>query len=187
MKARKMLCVLSALVLLLAVPAAVVAARYGYAIDVDAMKALEASCSFPVCVTEKKIVRECFDVKRLSDESPDALVVTVHNGTDRVVTGLKVGIVAYDEGNLVRNTVRTNSVSYDASPEITYMIKSDISLAPGESCIVTLRVNYSCFSGVRAMVAEYTTEDGASVANLDFGAWQNLAFGLAAGDSTELD
>jgi len=179
------------LLLCLLFTASAQADKYGYAVDIDTMKALEAQSAFPVKVTEKKIVQECFE--RRSDfnipDSPDALVVTVTNQSDQTLTGVQVGFIALNAEGLTTDVVRSTSLTISLSndpPEIKTLARDDLSLAPGESCIISLRVDYERVRGVRAMVSEYTTAEG-TVANPDFPLWQTYAFGLGSSNSTELD
>ena len=179
------------LLLCLLFTASAQADKYGYAVDIDTMKALEAQSAFPVKVTEKKIVQECFDKKTGvgTTDSADALVVTVTNQSDQTLTGVQVGFIALNEKGLTTDVVATSKSSLglsDNTPEIKTLVRDDLSLAPGESCIISLRVDYNRVRGVRAMVSGYTTAEGA-VANPDSPLWQTYAFGLGSENSTELD
>lgn len=179
------------LLLCLLFTASAQADKYGYAVDIDTMKALEAQSAFPVKVTEKKIVQDCFDKKTGvgTTDSADALVVTVTNQSDQTLTGVQVGFIALNEKGLTTDVVATSKSSLglsDNTPEIKTLVRDDLSLAPGESCIISLRVDYNRVRGVRAMVSGYTTAEG-TVANPDFPLWQTYAFGLGSENSTELD
>ncbi len=165
------------------------ASRYGYPVDQEVMKALEQQSSCPVRVTEKKIVLECFDRESFSKDGADALVITVTNGSDTVLRSVKIGFIAVDEDGLTTDVASSMSMVYapGASPEIKTVSREGLALAPGESCAVSTRVDYSRFKTVRAMVSEYETEDGSVVVNPDFERWQVYAFGLSSDSSTELD
>ncbi len=175
------------LLLALSLAGAALASAYGYEIDVNAMKAQEAADTFPVKVIEKKAVEDCFDCD-MGEYNDDALVITVSNGSTDTLTALKVCFVAYDgESKTVKVTSDMVFSAFNASPEIYTMSREDLNVASGQSCVLSMPVSYENFVGVRAMVAEYTKADGTVVANPTFAAWQNLAFGLAASSSTELD
>ena len=184
----------AALTLALLTTGAALAGEYGYEIDVAAMKALEEGCPFPVRVTEKKVVEECFDTEGFFDDNDDALVITVTNGSDAEITALKVCFVGYDADQLTRRVQGDDMsiASFNASPKINTLSKDGLSVAPGGSCALSMKVDYahdgtSKFVGIRAMVESYTTADGAVVANPQYDEWQNLAFGMAGGNVTELD
>ena len=171
--------------LLFSMPAA--AAQYGYWIDVDAMKELEASSDFPLQITEKKVVEECLDVDSLIGDA-DVLAFTVQNNSTEIVTELTVGFVAYnDEQKTCDITSGMKPYIAGSSPEIFTQVKSDIELAPGESIVLSSEVSWSMFSGVRAVVKSYATQGGESAVNPIFNTWQNLAFGLSGDNVTELD
>ena len=160
--------------------------KFGYAVDAELLRNLEEQSAFPVRVTEKKIVLECFD-RRMGESGADALVITVTNETDKTITGVQVGFIALNEEGLTTDVLDRYTISsLDAAPEIMTMARSELSLAPGESCMLSLRVDYDYVKGVRAMVSGYTTEDG-TVTNPDYDLWQSYAFGLDSSNSTELD
>lgn len=164
------------------------AGKYGYAVDVDAMKAAEAADPFPVRVIERKVVEESFSVD-LFENADDALVITVENGSQDAVAAVKVGFVAYDkDGVTVEVTGElTPYTGLQAEHEIYTLNKDGLSVAPGGRVELVKKVDYSRLHSVRAMVAEYTTESGETVVNPSYAQWQNLAYGLTAGNVTELD
>ena len=167
------------------------AGEYGYEIDPAAMKDCEAASLFDVQVTEKKVVEECFDSSDIFGYQMDALVVTVTNNSSSVISAVTVYFVTYDAENKTTCPTSSGSVtsisSAKATPKLNALQRDDLALAPGESCLLSTKVDYENFVGARAMVSEYTAADGTVVANPDFPAWQNLAFGLSAGNVTELD
>ena len=178
-----------ALVLLVCVlfAAAAQADKFGYEVDIPMLKSLEEQSSFPVQVTEKKVVLDTHDEKSFSDDGADSLVITVTNNTDKTLTGLEVGFIAVNENGCTTDVVSSFSIySPGDSPEVKKAGRDDLSLAPGESIDLPMRVDYECFKGIRAMVIWYKTEDG-KVNNPDYDLWQTYAFGLNSSNSTELD
>ena len=175
--------------LMLLLGCAALAYDYGYAIDVDALKALEADCPFPVVVTEKKVVEECLDTEGFGNSLDDALIFTVTNGSDAGLSAITVCFVAYDAEGNTQNVTAEGLTFTDSSapPQINTLDKDGLTVAPGESAALSVAVDYSKFVGVRAMVARYTAEDGTVVENPQFAAWQNLAFGLSSEATTVLD
>ena len=163
------------------------AGKFGYSVDLETLKALEEQSSCPVRITETKIVLECFDLESFSRDGADALVITVKNGSDSVIRSVKVGFIALDGEGLTTDVVSSMTYTPGASPEIKSMVRTDLALAPGESCTLSMRVDYSRFKGVRAMVSEYETDDGTVRVNPDYELWQIYAFGLSSDSSTELD
>ena len=182
---RRIFAALLVLCLLGTIPAS--ASKYGYTVDVETMKMLEAQSSCPVHVTEKKIVLGTFDEKAFSDEGADSLVITVINGTDSPIASVTVGFIALKEDNSVTDIKSNLTYQPQGSPEVKRLVRSDLTLAPGESISLSTRVDYGHFKGVRAMVSEYTTEDGSVKINPDYKTWEMYAFGLSSTDATELD
>lgn len=184
----KKLAALLALLLLVFLTGAAQAADYGYEIDVPAMKALEEASAFPMRVTEKKVVVEQFDTDNWNDPT-DALMITVANDTNATVTEVRLCYVAYDADNCTCDIEGTSiSIpSFDAAPKISSVTKSGISLAPGEKTVFTTKVSFDRFTGLRAIVSQYTDDTGNTVANPDFARWQDMAFGVSGGSVTELD
>ena len=177
-----------ALCLCLSLACAARADAYGYKIDVSAMKALEAADAFPVKVTLKKVVEEYFDTE-LMDNNGDLLAFTVENGTDGEVSGFTLYFVAYDDGELTQDITSgiVSSIASGGKPQLSTVTPPDVSIAPGGTYETGLAVNYSRFTGVRAMIADYTLPDGTVVENPAFAAWQTLAYGMVSDSSTELD
>ena len=168
------------------------AAKYGYEIDPEGMKALEAASSFPVKIIEKKVVEECLDVK---DYAPaDVLSLTVTNGSDDEISALGIKFVAYDESSRTQNISGGSPLSLlsfdkmNESPEIYTLAQDGLTLKPGAVCVLSTAVDYSSFTGARAMVEYYVRADGTKVDNPDFAGWQNMAYGLSSeGNMTVLD
>ena len=157
------------------------------------MKELEQASTFEVMVTEKKVVEECLDTE-LMDDNDDVLVLTVTNSGSEPVHSVKVKFVAYNDQNLTAKLQSSGRISIsvglgdDSAPEIYSMVTGeDEILEPGSSQSLVQAVDYSWFTGVRAMVEEYVLADGTHVANPDYPAWENLAFGLGSSNVTELD
>ena len=166
------------------------AAKFGYEIDPAAMKELEQASTFEVQVTEKKVVEECLDTEML-DHNDDVLILTVTNNSDVPVRGVKVKYVAHDDQNLTAEVTGFNgsfgSFAGNDQPEIFSVESGEEVLEPGGVHSFVQAVDFSQFTGVRAIVEEYVLEDGTKVANPDYPAWENLAFGLGSGAVTELD
>ena len=180
------------LLCLLCVSFAAAEPKYGYPVDIATMKLLEEQSAFPVRITEKKIVLECFDHENFSDKGTDALVFTVTNGTDSVISSVKVGFIALNENGLTtdveyKSTLSAIGLNSSSVPELKMLPRSDLSLAPGESCVLSMQVDYDYVKGVRAIVCEYGLADGSVVVNPDFELWQLYAFGLNTESGTELD
>ena len=178
------------LVLLLSVPALVSAAKYGYPIDVPAMKALEETSAFPVRVIGKTVTEEVYDVEG-SYLPADVLTLIFRNDTDMEVTGFKVFWVAYDAEGITQKIDSTSMIAdfndSHGSPQLYSAELNHISFPAHSENSSGLPVHWDTFVGVRAMVAWYTDASGNTVENPDFPQWQNLAFGMVSGDSTELD
>lgn len=164
--------------------------KHGYEINPEAMKELEEASTFEVRVTEKKVVEECLDTESM-DYNDDVLILTVTNGSDKPVKAVKVKYAAYDDKNITTEVASSKNIVFsmgDAAHEI-FSVESgeDEIIEPGGTCEFVQAVNFSLFSGVRAMVAEYVLEDGTVVSNPDYPNWENMAFGLDGGNVTELD
>ncbi len=182
---RRFFVILAAVCLLNTVSAA--ADKYGYAVDADTMKILEEQSACPVRVTGKKVVLECFDEKTFSNEGADALVITVTNRTESVITSVKVGFIALKEDGTTTDVTLNMTYEPRSAPEVKTLARSGLSLAPGESCDISARVDYERFKSVRAMVSEYETENGSVTVNPDYELWQMYAFGRGSAEATELD
>jgi len=165
------------------------AAKYGYKIDVSAMKALENSSAFPVRVILKTVVEENYDTENFNDPC-DQLCLTVENGTAGEISGFKLYFVAYDEAETTKK-IDSSGMAYEistgAEPELYSMTAAGLSLAAGSSIEAGMPVHWNTFVGVRAFISEYTAADGTVVVNPDFAAWQTMAFGMVSDTSTELD
>ena len=164
--------------------------KHGYAIDPEAMKEVELASSFEVQVTEKKVVEECLDTDSM-DFNTDVLVLTVTNAGSTPIRSIKVKYVAYNDENITTDVASSRSIAFNMMDE-AHEIFSAVSgeketVEPGETCQLMQAVNFSLFTGVRAMVQEYTLEDGTVVSNPDYPTWESMAFGLVSGDVTELD
>ena len=165
------------------------AAKYGYKIDVSAMKALENSSAFPVRVILKTVVEENYDTENYN-EPCDQLCLTIENGTSGEISGFKLYFVAYDEAETTKkidSSSMTYEISSDDQPELYSATAEGLSLAAGSSIEANMPVHWNTFVGVRAFISEYTAADGTVVVNPDFAAWQTLAFGMVSDTSTELD
>ena len=163
------------------------ASKYGYPVDLETMKMLEEQSTFPVRVTEKKVVLENYDVETFSDAGADALVITVTNGSGNEITSLEVGFIAVTEEGKTTDVVRNWDISIGGTPEIKRRVRSDMNLAPGDKTELVARVDYSCFKGVRAMVISCRLADGSVLKNPDYEQWKNYAYGLTSENTTELD
>ena len=170
------------------------AAKYGYEIDPEAMKTMEEESTFPVKVTEKKVVEECLDVENY--DPSDILSLTVTNGSDTEISAVRIQYVAYDENNRTADIsggrallqLQFSMGADTVAPEIYTLGKEELAIQPGESFAISTAVDYGSFTGLRAMVEYYVTSDGTQVDNPSFPMWQNLAYGLeATGNVTELD
>ena len=166
------------------------ASPYGYKIDVSAMKALESSSSFPVRVTQKKVVEECYDTDSMGAPC-DQLSFTVENGCAEEISGFRLFYVAYDETEATQKIDSTSGISFSISssegPELYSVAATDLALPARDSIEAGLPVHWKTFVGVRAIISEYTAADGTVVSNPDFPAWQTLAYGMVSDNSTELD
>ncbi len=183
-------CLVYVVVLSLALCLPVSANKFGNKIDVAGMKEIEAAAaeSFPLAITEKKVVEECIDTEDLFEET-DVLSFTVENRSGKTVTGYTIKFVAYNDEEIttdISGNLISSSSLYD-SPEIFTLDKTGLELADGEKSVVSVPVSFSRFVGVRAMISDYTDDTGTVTKNPDYPNWENLAFGLAAGNVTELD
>lgn len=186
-----------ALALVMALAAALcgaaLALEYGYTVDVEAMRALEQGCAFPVKVLEKKAVEEVFDSSEMMDYNTDALVVTVVNNSESIVSEVRVCLIVYDDSAAVVKPTRSSLASFHEQAEIISLVKSGMALEPGQSCALSMQACYAGsdgtprFTGARALVAAYTDEAGNVIGNPDYAEWQNLAFGMSGSNVTELD
>ena len=70
--------------------------KYGYSIDVSAMKALEEASAFPVRVVKKAVMEEAYDVTEYN-EPGDALIFRVRNNSGGEISGFRLFFVAYDD------------------------------------------------------------------------------------------
>ncbi len=182
--------VAAVLALMLMVPGSVFAQKYGYKIDVSAMKALEEASAFPVRVVQKKVVEELYDVTDYYLPA-DALTLTVRNNTDTDVTGFAIYWVAYDEEGKTCE-IDSESIIASFSPGTSsprlYSAELTGNVLPAHSeTSYDQRVHWDEFVGVRSIIAWYTDSKGNVISNPDFSLWQTLAYGLTGESSTELD
>ena len=183
-------CLAYVVVLSLALCLPVSANKFGNKIDVAGMKEIEAAAaeSFPLAITEKKVVEECITTTEMNDPT-DVLSFTVENRSGGTVTGFTIKFVAYNEDEKTTDIKwsRVASLNVNESPEIFTLDKTDLELADGEMTVVSVPVSFRLFVGVRAMISDYTDDTGTVTKNPGYPNWENLAFGLAAGNVTELD
>ena len=192
---KKLLIAALALTLALALTAgllggAALAAKDGYEIDVPAMKALEQGSQFPVRVVLKKVVEEYFTTS-YGDPKTALLSFTLENGSDSEIAAMTIYFVAYDDDSVTRDITPSSGIGAyygrNEQPELKTLPLSELAFAPGTTYVTGLAVDWKRFTGVRAIVAEYTTADGTVVQNPDFTAWQTLAFGMVSQGAVELD
>jgi len=148
-----------------------------YTFDVDALKAIEQTDTFAVRITRKTVT----DKATGGDlHNQDVLSFEVTNNSNSGISGIVIACVAYDANNTAQS-LRSEGLSA-ISMGNTARCLTEITFTPeNASAGAVFTLNQSCchsnFTGVRAIVKEYTTESGEVVANPLFTAWKEEALG----------
>lgn len=147
-----------------------------YMVDVDALKETEKSDTFEVKINRKSISEKTNDDLYI----PDTLIFELSNNSSFQISRIVITAVAYDEeGKAQKLDGRLESIGTLGSQEARKLItitSESLSAMPGDTFYIHQPCSYS-FSGVRAIVKEYTTSDGQTFTNPCFDAWQEIALG----------
>ena len=147
-----------------------------YTLDPEAMKELEKQDTFAVHVT-KKVVAD--NVNGSFRDNSDVLSITVENQSSGTVTGIVLLVVAYDEENRAAPIQRTGLSSMRGTNKrsISVWPQKSWNLEAGKSQIINVSCEHSQFTGLRALVVEYTDAEGNTYVNDLYEQWQELALG----------
>ncbi|MBR0463504.1 MAG: hypothetical protein IJJ23_03870 [Clostridia bacterium] len=166
------------LILCLCLWAAPALAFNNYAVDVDALKAVEQQDTFNVKITRKTVT----DKANGDFNNPDILAFEVTNGSDAAIAQIVIALVAHDaEGKAQQiQSAGLSAISMNMGTDARRL--TEITFTPaGASAGAVFTLSQPCdhgrFTGVRAIVKEYTTESGETIANPLFDEWQEEALG----------
>ena len=147
-----------------------------YTLDPEAMKELEKKDTFPVRVI-KKVVAD--GVNSSARDNPDVLSLTVENQSSETVKDIVLLVVAYDEGNRAAPIQGTGIAGMKGTNKrsISVWPQEALNLEAGKSQIINVACQHSQFTGLRALVVEYTDAEGNTYVNDLYEQWQELALG----------
>ena len=128
-------------------------------INIDGLNAVESNDISKVKITSKEVKRDAFSGINL--DGNDALVFTVTNNEKIAVTSLTIYYVGYKDNNELVALSSSLSLSGDHIPYVRSLVSADgKTINPGASEEMAMKVHADTFSGVKAIVASYTTSDG---------------------------
>ena len=173
------ICICLALCALLACAMPLSALAYNsYAIDVDALKALEQQDTFEVKIVKKTVT----DGANSNDFStPDILTLHVENGFGKALAQVSVLVVCYDGENQTK-ALQTGgyNITISSGREKRSLYSStfeDVNAPGGTPFQLNIACSHSNFTGARALVAQVVTADGETLTNPIYEQWQELALG----------
>ena len=177
MKMRMCVCLALCALLVCALPLSALAFN-SYAIDVDALKALEQQDTFEVKIVKKTVT----DGANSADFSiRDILTLDVQNGFGKALAQVSVLVVCYDEENQTKSLRLGNYMSISSGREKRSLYSStfdDVNAPGGASFQLNIACSHSNnFTGARALVAQVVTADGETLTNPIYEQWQELALG----------
>lgn len=165
---------LAALACLLAAPAL---AKNHYAIDTDALKALEKTDTFDVTIVKKTVT----DGANSGDlGNPDVLTLTVENRSGAQIASLVVLAVAYDDANTAQDLQGSGLIGIsigEQKRELDTLTLDGLAIGAGQTHQLNIPCDHDNFTGVRTLVAQYVTDAGQTVTNPLYPQWQELALG----------
>ena len=167
--------ILALALFLLLVPQFALAGFNHYSVDVDALKALEATDTFDARIIRKTVT----DSVGSTLYNDDNLTLTVENSGSLAVTGFVVIMVCYDDEHKAVD-ISNNGLQINTGTEKRRLHTSeveDLHIGPGETYEMNIRCEHSQFTGVRALIAQATFEGGRSRENPLYPEWQELALG----------
>lgn len=148
-----------------------------YAVDAEAVKAIEKEDPFDVRITRKTVA----DNISTEPGNPDMLTFEVQNGSSHELSGLVICAVAIDtEGKaapLKGSASFYYSISMGSEGRKLQVLSWSVSAAPGALFQVLQPCSHSGFSGLRAIVSQYTTSDGQVFVNPLYETWAEAALG----------
>ena len=148
-----------------------------YQIDTEALKALEKSDTFDLRITRKVIT----DGANSADiRNQDILSFELSSSSDANITSIVITCAAHDENGAAQQLMNGGLSAIRMGTEARRL--TDISFttkeaSPGAVFTLSQPCDHSQFTGVRAIVREYTTDSGIVVVNPLFEAWQEEALG----------
>lgn len=150
-----------------------------YAIDVEALKALEATDTFCCRITKKTVTDGANQGVNLHNQDILTLTCELEEGTQEV-TGMVVLIVCHDAEQkavaLVNGGLSSISMG-DEKRTLQTQVSEGISLTSAVPYQLNIACDHSAFTGARALVAEVTFADGTTLVNPLVEEWQELALG----------
>ncbi|MDO4865064.1 MAG: DUF5780 domain-containing protein [Clostridia bacterium] len=170
------MCVCLALCALLACALPLSALAFNnYALDVDALKALEQQDPFEVKIVKKTVT----DGANSNDFSnPDILTLDVQNGFGKAIAQVSVMVVCYDGENLAQPLQgNSNLITVREKRKLYTSTFEDVNAPGGASFQLNIACGHSKFTGARALVAQVVTADGETLTNPIYEQWQELALG----------
>ena len=147
-----------------------------YALDVDSLKAVEQTDAFGVKIT-RKVVTDGVSTDSLYNN--DMLSFEITNDTEHEIAQLVVLAVCHDaEGKAQPLTNEGLSMIVGREKRTLQVLTFEpTGAAPGAVVTVSVACDHDGFTGVRALVAQYTTAEGEAVTNPLYEQWQEVALG----------
>ena len=174
MRLKMRICCALCAALMALLPVAALAAFNNYSLDVEALKAVEATDAFEVRITGKSVT----DGAGSDYSNPDILTLNVHNDLAAPVTQITILLVAYDDAGTAQNLHGgLSSISIGSvKRELTTLSFDDVSIPAGGELPLNIECQHSNFTGVRALVVQAVTADG-EFTNPLYEQWQEVALG----------
>lgn len=156
-------------------PAAALAFNH-YAVNPEEVKAIEKEDTFDVRITRKTVTNGAGG--ELSN--PDVLTFDITNSSPYKISEVVIQAVATnEEGKAVKieGSMGLYSMSMGKDARRLLVFSWPVSAAPGAVFQVMQPCSHLTFTGIRAIVSQYTTADGQVFENPLFAAWSEAALG----------
>ena len=137
-------------------------------VNVDGLKIIEEKDDFAVRITEKELELDT----GLSINGNDLILLTINNYSNDLIRDITVYVIMYND-NLEQESASI-SFSKHHSPDVYESESIDIGLDGWKT--LSIACNADRITGVRAIVASYTSMDGILVENSNASTWQENAF-----------
>lgn len=142
-------------------------------INLDKLKEIEAADTFEVKATGKELVNDVAPEYTMGGN--DAVYVTIENNSGKTITSITLLGTAHTEDGKLIDLGRSAFGDDDHISEHSF---EELEIAPGASDKLELMCNASQISGVRLIVASYTTSDGETIENPTADEWfKNVVIG----------
>ncbi len=164
-----------ALALLLSLLPASSLAFNHYAVDTEEVKAIEKEDAFDVRITRKTVT----DKASGDLNNPDVLTFEITNSSPYAISEVVIQAVATSEEGEAVQIKSTGYLSLSMGKEARKLLVLSwpVSATPGAVFQVMQPCSHSNFTGIRAIVSQYTTADGQVFENPLLPAWREAALG----------